>query len=453
MYRISYVAWIAASLFLVACGGGGPDDADGSAGSDGGLDGGGSDACMGAADGDACGSGLICLGGACAASVCGDAYVDTAAGEECDDGNDTAFDGCEPSTCTFTCDDDAQCDDRASCNGVETCTDNVCAPGTPPTDGEACTLDGGAAGVCRALECVDPGCGNAVTDGDEECDDGNDVNDDGCDVDCTFSCTENLDCVDGDVCTGDETCDTTTHVCVPGVALDCSDGDDCTTDECDPTTGCFNPLIDADMDGHAPSSLGACGDDCDDTRDDVFTGAEELCDGVDNNCNTDIDETAPTWYIDCDGDGFAEGTGGGRPGCAEPPPQGCGGGWTTVRPTDAMSTDCNDGNADVFPGQTAYFTTPVPGTGGYDYDCNGRDSIRYSCGPSDGTCGSRCSGGYLPKTSSNPNGCEVSCPIGGGFCILRDYPRCGESADYQSCGMIGTVCASTFPSRRTQSCR
>ena len=32
---------------------------------------------------------------------CGDGTVDL--GEECDDGNAFAFDGCEPNSCTFTC--------------------------------------------------------------------------------------------------------------------------------------------------------------------------------------------------------------------------------------------------------------------------------------------------------------------------------------------------------------
>ncbi len=454
MHRALRSSVLVLFLLATACDGDGPGDTDGG-GLDGGggTDGGGGDVCAGMADGDPCGSAMICVGGVCVAEGCGDGFVGT--GEDCDDGNDVAFDGCEPSTCTFTCSDAAACDDGRVCNGAETCTDHVCALGTPPTDGAECTRTGGEMGVCRALDCVDPGCGNGVVDGTEACDDGNDVDGDGCDVDCTFSCTEDLDCADGDVCNGDETCDTTAHACTTGTPLDCDDSDACTTDECDAIAGCFNPLIDGDMDGHAATSLGACGDDCDDARADVYTGAEELCDGVDNNCNGDTDEVAPTWYIDCDDDGFAADTDGSRTGCTEPPATatGCGGGWTNRRPVDTASTDCHDGNDDVFPGQTTYFSTAIPGmAGNFDYNCDGSESRRYTCGPSDGSCGSGCPGGYLPyNSSSNPNGCEFLCLSGS--CFVRDYPDCGESASYLTCSRLGTFCSSTRPSNRTQQCR
>jgi hypothetical protein len=46
---------------------------------------------------------------------------------------------------------------------------------------------------------------------------------------------------------------------------ECNDGNACTRDACDSTTHrCEWTLIDADGDGYAPSSLGACGSDCDD---------------------------------------------------------------------------------------------------------------------------------------------------------------------------------------------
>jgi len=63
--------------------------------------------------------------------------------------------------------------------------------------------------------------------------------------------------------------------------------------------------------------LGGCADldadgksgraDCDDADPTVYRGAEEVCDGVDNNCNGQIDEgVAIVAYLDRDGDGFGD---------------------------------------------------------------------------------------------------------------------------------------------------
>ena len=52
--------------------------------------------------------------------------------------------------------------------------------------------------------------------------------------------------------------------------------------------------------------------DCSPNNADVYPGAPEFCNGVDDNCNGDVDEGvgvnapqgSPTWYYDLDGDGF-----------------------------------------------------------------------------------------------------------------------------------------------------
>ncbi len=50
------------------------------------------------------------------------------------------------------------------------------------------------------------------------------------------------------------------------------------------------------------------GADCDDTNADVAPGATEVCDGVDNDCNGEVDESGEqTAYLDGDGDGFGTG--------------------------------------------------------------------------------------------------------------------------------------------------
>ena len=45
--------------------------------------------------------------------------------------------------------------------------------------------------------------------------------------------------------------------------------------------------------------------DCNDKKATVYPDAPELCDGLDNNCNWQIDEgLGSTWYRGADGDGY-----------------------------------------------------------------------------------------------------------------------------------------------------
>ena len=94
---------------------------------------------------------------------------------------------------------------------------------------------------------------------------------------------------------------------------------------------------DADGDGYDDIAC-AGGTDCDDTDPAVNLGATEVCNGVDDNCDTFIDEgLTTTYYEDADEDGY------GNPGnsidaCTAP----------TGYVTDG--TDCNDSDGDVYPG-------------------------------------------------------------------------------------------------------
>jgi len=226
-------------------------------------------ACAGAKNGVSCGDGTvrrICLAGSCVVSTCGDAFVDFGGGEECDDGNEKAGDGCEPKSCRFSCAEDKGCDDENACTTGEACdlSTHACKAGEPAKKGTPCTLPSGAAGSCNAGSCAPVSCGNGVLELDEECDDGNTVDTDGCRRDCTFTCKADADCSDGSVCTGTEKCVLSTHTCAPGTALVCADASACTADTCDAKAGCKSVLVDADGDGFAPQSLGACGLDCND---------------------------------------------------------------------------------------------------------------------------------------------------------------------------------------------
>ncbi|ADO72424.1 MopE-related protein [Stigmatella aurantiaca] len=110
-------------------------------------------------------------------------------------------------------------------------------------------------------------------------------------------------------------CDDGSSLSRPNTAETC-DGRD---NDCDGVVdeGVTNTYYrDADDDGYGVSSptKQACAvspgyaynaNDCDDGRANVRPGANEICDGLDNNCNGVADEgVTATWYRDADGDGY-----------------------------------------------------------------------------------------------------------------------------------------------------
>jgi hypothetical protein len=74
-------------------------------------------------------------------------------------------------------------------------------------------------------------------------------------------------------------------------------------DDCDDTNADLGAIADdADCDGVATA------DDCDDTDADWGLATDEVCDGMDNNCDGEVDEgVLSTFYADGDGDGFGSG--------------------------------------------------------------------------------------------------------------------------------------------------
>jgi hypothetical protein len=66
--------------------------------------------------------------------------------------------------------------------------------------------------------------------------------------------------------------------------------------------------VDMDGDGYYDKeNVCSEGIDCDDTNPDINPGMEEICDGIDNNCDGHIDEgLTTTYYADADGDGYGD---------------------------------------------------------------------------------------------------------------------------------------------------
>jgi hypothetical protein len=155
---------------------------------------------------------------------------------------------------------------------------------------------------------------------------------------------------------------------------------------------------DADLDGHGdgtrgdsfcerPEGYAEVGDDCDDTNAAVYPGAEDICDGLDNNCDGVVDDgaIAVTWYTDADGDGYGDDD---LPVVACEAPAG----------TAAVGGDCNDSDAAYNPGASETDCEDPN-----DYNCDG--SVGYDDADGDGFAAcTECNDG---DPAINPDAAEV----------------------------------------------
>ena len=233
--------------------------------------------------------------------------------------------------------------------------------------------DGDGYGVGEAVLACEAPEGHAPTDGD--CDDGDAAfNPGAAEDDCAdpndYNCDGSVGYADedGDGYAACEECDDANAALNPGADEVCGDevDNDCDgdVDEAD-AVDAATWYADVDSDGFgdpaagepgcvAPEGFVADNTDCDDDNDAAFPGNAEVCDGVDNDCDADIDEgasDASTFYADVDGDGFGAA---GSPvvACAAPPG------------TVADSADCDDGAAGVNP-------SAAETCNGVDDDCDG----------------------------------------------------------------------------------
>src|SRR5262249_45685278 len=132
-------------------------------------------------------------------------------GETCDDGDADDTNGCT-TKCAFSCVTPAiDCGAAAACQKFSCNAAHVCTSGADSSqNGSAC----GAGKACNAGSC-DLLCGNSKLDPGEACDDGNKTDGDGCQHDCTFTCSNPVnDCPAAGVC-DTYTC-SAAHLCQQG---------------------------------------------------------------------------------------------------------------------------------------------------------------------------------------------------------------------------------------------
>ncbi len=255
------------------------------------------------------------------------------------------------------CDDlDAEInpDGTESCDGVDNDCDGAADEGSPTGsttwyidyDGDGYGATSFTSTACEApsgyvddtSDCDDtdqdvhPGATEICNDSDDDCDTSVDE-DASLDLETWFADDDGDGYGDGDATTeacslpsghvdNDDDCDDDDAAAYPGASESCDGSDeDCDGDvDEDPTDG-DTWWIDLDGDGYGNLILTATDcdqptgyvdndDDCDDLEADAWPGNTEVCDGIDNDCDTDADEAgasdAATWYADADGDSFGD---------------------------------------------------------------------------------------------------------------------------------------------------
>ncbi|MBI2259212.1 MAG: T9SS type A sorting domain-containing protein [Flavobacteriia bacterium] len=183
---------------------------------------------------------------------------------------------------------------------------------------------------------------------------------------------------DGDGSDSNIDCDDNNSIIYPGASEICDGIDNNCDGNIDDGLTMTTYYADVDNDGYGTSNgsdfcnnpgLGFVFDntDCDDNNSSAYPSASEICDGIDNNCDGNIDEglTMTTYYADVDNDGY--GTSNGSDFCNNP-----GFGYSV------NNDDCDDTNGAINPAETDIPNNSI------DEDCNGSDETAILDNDSDG---------------------------------------------------------------------
>jgi hypothetical protein len=264
-------------------------------------------------------------------------------------------------------------------------------------------------------------------------------------------------------------------------------------DDADPS-----PPVPADADGDGDPDL----TDCAPHNPSVHHGKAEACNGVDDDCDSVVDEVGAigctTHYQDADGDGFGDA---GRSACLCAPQEpyralsagdcndndpavhsglkedcatladdDCSGtandeGATGCKPfyedldgddygtkkkclcyaegayTATVGGDCNDQHVDVRPNQTKFFETSIGGYGfDFDYNCDGEGERRYA--------------GRAPRTCERISAQSTRCEgAGEGLDSIWGITNCGWRYDLHRCPAFSATCTKEVIADVVQACR
>ncbi len=183
-------------------------------------------------------------------------------------------------------------------------------------------------------------------------------------------------------------------------------------EDCDGTIDEGTVVYDDDGDGYceAPPCVNTANtdSDCNDGDYSINPGRTEICsDGIDQNCNGQLNEQNASgcrnFYYDGDGDGYGVSSPAGQCWCDS------GAGAYTADNTN----DCYDSNASAHPGASGYYTYQR-GDGSYDYNCNGSEE-KESTAISGG-----CSWSVITYISCEENGAGFASTV----------PACGSTGQW-----------------------